>query len=316
MKRLTFLIRNYFGFSRSETIGLLFLLLCIWLGLTAAIVYERYAYRTYDYQATDKLLLDSLLRQLEKAQAEMPEKKPVADHPLTREVVFFSFNPNEVSQEQMLSLGFPEWLAKRVAKYREKGGKFRQKADLQKIYGMPEDLYNKLEPYITLPEMRSFKKPANNYSERKAFSGVEKESTDKEKKALFFDINQADSLKLMLLPGIGSKLSSRIIKYRNKLGGFHDMKQLAEVYYINEQALASLNQHTYVGNDFQISKIVLNKVNFKELIAHPYIDYELCKAILKHREVYGEFSSLEDLQEVYLMDSILLEKLRPYLEID
>jgi DNA uptake protein ComE-like DNA-binding protein len=316
MKKITYLIRNYFGFSRTETLGLLFLLICTWLGITASILYEEYAYPDYETYQQDELLLDSLMTRLDAVAVRKEEKA----RKVKPEVRLFQFDPNKVSLDEMRQLGFPAWLATRVGRYRDKGGKFYKAEDLQKIYGMPDALFSRLKPYVKIATRKQ--KPA--YRADKESEEREKEYPEivtlpeekKEEVSISLDINRADSTQLIHLPGIGGKLSSRIIKYRERLGGFHSMKQLSEVYYINELALSSLEAHAFVGNDFEISKIHINQAEFKALIAHPYIDYDICKAILKHRQVYGPFSDINELQEVYLMTPELIDKLRPYLVID
>lgn len=53
-------------------------------------------------------------------------------------------------------------------------------------------------------------------------------------KPFFIDVNKADSAGFEKLYGIGPKLASRIVKYREWLGGFTHVEQVKEVYGIAE----------------------------------------------------------------------------------
>lgn len=91
--------------------------------------------------------------------------------------------------------------------------------------------------------------------------------------------------------------------------------QIEEVYNINETAVAQLGKYTFIAENFVPKKLSINRGDIRELSGHPYISYELAKAILDHRKTYGKFTSLEDLKEVHLVDDQLLGRLSPYLTI-
>ena len=54
--------------------------------------------------------------------------------------------------------------------------------------------------------------------------------TEKYAPGTLVELNTADTTILKKVPGIGSTFARRIIKYRELLGGFYDVSQLAEVY--------------------------------------------------------------------------------------
>ncbi len=267
-------------------VGILLLLLSPW-------VYSHWLKEEYTPLSQDQTVLDSLIQLVERQ-----NEPQVAPEPEPKN--YFPFDPNQASQETLEQLGIPDYLAARMIRYREEGGVFRRKADVKKIYQFPEKLYLALEDFIELPEISL---PARKPKEIRM-------------KQRSFDINQADTAQLSQLRGIGSVLSERIVKFREALGGYHSPSQWAEVYNISEMALEQLAKYTYIDEDFVPEKLKINTLEFKELMQHPYISYELTKAIFQHRQVYGPFTSAEDLKEVSLVDEKLQQKLLPYLSFE
>ena len=66
-------------------------------------------------------------------------------------VILASFNPNTADSITFRRLGLPAWMAKNILHYRAKGGKFRKPEDFKKVYGMTEEQYSALLPYIHIP---------------------------------------------------------------------------------------------------------------------------------------------------------------------
>lgn len=135
-----------------------------------------------------------------------------------------------------------------------------------------------------------------------------------EKESLVFDLNHTDTLDLQALKGVGPSYARRIVAYRNKLGGYTNVEQLKEVYGMTKELYAQIAPHLVVKNP-QLRKINLNTENIKELMAHPYIDFYLAKAIISFRKEYGAFQQVEDVRKVHLLDEETYKKVFPYLDI-
>lgn len=215
----------------------------------------------------------------------------------------FAFDPNQASKEELQRLGFKSFLATRIVNYRAKGGKFLAKSDLLKIYGMDSLLYQKLIPFIKLPEV---------ITKEKSFS----EEPAKEKPGLVkFDLNKADTSQLIKIYGIGPKLSLRIVAYREKLGGFISTSQLNEVYGLDSTVVKELASKSFIEEDFQPNRININSATEKELGAHSYIKYKLAKAIVAYRMQHGSFKSVEDLKKISIVDEKSFLRMAPYIEV-
>ena len=130
------------------------------------------------------------------------------------------------------------------------------------------------------------------------------------------DINEADSAAWERLPGIGEKLSSRIVRYRERLGGFVAVEQVKEVYGLRDSVFFVLSDRLVVEPGFVPKRLLLNAVDYPSLRRHPYVSHELAKALLAYRKAHVRFSSTQELYELVVADSAEIKRLLPYVEID
>ncbi|GBL34545.1 hypothetical protein EMGBS15_01400 [Filimonas sp.] len=136
--------------------------------------------------------------------------------------------------------------------YRNKGGKFYNNESLKRIYGLHDDEYKQLEPYIRIEGAS-----ANGYGKKPV-------------EIISVELNSADTTQLIRLPGIGSKLSLNIIRRREQLGGFASIEQIKEVYGISDETFALIKPSLHI-NKALIKTLNLNAATLYELNAHPYL---------------------------------------------
>ena len=297
MNRLKAWIRSFFAFSRSETNAFLIL-----LPLLVVIIFLEPAYRYWFVRqkqdfSNEQKKLDSLV-----ATWKWEEK---SDSTLARQQLF-TFDPNKNSKEELEKLGFIKSIANRIVSYRSKGGKFLIKSDLLKIYGMDSTLYRQLYAYINLP----IEKP------NKEFAKSEKPESLKKKPKVKLDLNLADTAQLLKVYGVGEKLSVRIVKYRDKLGGFNSLNQLNEVFGLDSIVIKEIVRDFFIGDNFLPTQIKLNSASENELASHPYIGRFLARVIAAYRFQHGKFSEIEDLRKVQKVTEKTFEKLKPYLTLE
>jgi competence ComEA-like helix-hairpin-helix protein len=300
-------IRKYFGISRTETNGILFLILLLLLIILSPLMYRNiFKGGYYSYEA-DSIMLDSIL-QIFKQNVENDRLSQYMDQ-LPQDTVFL-FDPNVVDYPQMILLGFDSIIARRIVKYRNNGGKFKIKKDLLKIYDFSEALYTKLETYICLPDTHRTSKLKNENTLNPPVNN----NLQPKKIVMKININSADTNELKSVPGIGSVLSKRIIKYRELLGGYSNIDQLNDVYGLKGRSLANIKSCTYIDTLFTPEQIRVNFCDWKEFVKHPYIDSRLANDIIHLRSTKGFLERIDDLKEIpYLNDSILYH-LNPYFE--
>lgn len=226
-------------------------------------------------------------------------------------VELFPFDPNTVEPGVLARLGFSQKVAGTLIRYREKGGRFYKKEDLKKIYGLREQDYQKLEAYIAIPEA--------GQKESSPAMAIENAVTPRAVPAsyetpIMLDINRATVSDWQQLRGIGPVLSGRIVKFRDKLGGFSSPEQVAETYGLADSTFQEIRQHL-VSSEI-IQQIAINEVTARQLQAHPYIKWQQANVIIAYREQHGPYGSLDDLKKVLALDEAFLHKMAPYFRFE
>jgi len=295
------LIRNVFGFSRTEINGFIILLpLAVMLVSIVPLYSSWLADQKVDYSNEEKQL-DSLVAFFKDNEKKLKDTLHVT--PMLKNThTFFSFNPNFAPVSDLKQLGFTEILSTRIASYRSRGGYFSVKSDLLKIYGMDSAFYQQLYTYIELPEKVEKNKPLH-------FPVKQNE------KHVTHDLNTADSVQLLSVFGIGPKLAARIINFRNALGGFIKHEQLKEVYGLDSTVASSLSKAFFIHEGFEPVKINLNTASETQLSLHPYIRKKIAKAIMAYRFQHGSFSSVDEIGKLTVVKPDEAKRLAPYLKI-
>jgi len=241
----------------------------------------------------------------------------------------FPFDPNLLDAGGWEKLGIRPKTIGIIQNYLSKGGRFRRASDLEKIYGLRADEAARLMPYVRIKNelTTSFEYPSrmrtNNityrqYSETKNDHDNRKYSNKQysapKSRYQPFDINAADTTMFIALPGIGQKLASRIIQFREKLGGFYKIQQVAEVYGLQD-TIYQLIQPYLLLSDPVLRKIDINNVELDSLNAHPYIQFLEARAIIAYRKQHGSFTEINQLLNINILSREWLDKLIPYLEL-
>lgn len=217
----------------------------------------------------------------------------------------FQFDPNTTSLAEWQRLGLNEKTSKTILKYVSKGGKFYKPEDLQKIWGMPEGFYERVKDYVAIT---SVQRNHSRYNYEKAT--FERE----ERKLPLIRINEADTSAFISLPGIGSKLSARIVAFREKLGGFYSVEQIGETYGLPDSTFQKIKGRLQVDAN-GVRKINVNTATKDELKVHPYIRWNLANAIVEYRNQHGTFKALEELKNIVLVDEASFTKIVHYLTL-
>ncbi len=211
----------------------------------------------------------------------------------------FPFNPNQVTADEMRKLGMNNRLINTLINYRLHGGRFNEKEDLKKVYGLSEALYKRLWPYIVVSGTPD---------------AIEKHTPGKFRITAVVDLNRADAEALEELPGIGPVLSNRIIRYRTLLGGFYIIQQLSEVYGLADSVVVLL-QNRALADTSALIKLNLNKASEYELARHPYIGKFSARGIVNYRTQVTRISDVVELKRNGLISAETFEKLKNYLEL-
>jgi competence protein ComEA len=320
LRKILSLIQDFFGISPKESRGALVLILLSGglLLLPSVFKWGILPYFQDDSPPFTLHYLDSTAAHLPEASVPgandspyNPQNRHENARPPSR---LFVFDPNTATPGQLEELGVPRFLALRIEKYRQKGGTFRKKEDLKKIYDFPTALYNRLEPYISVPHSAENDPTKTTVASSDAGGPpLPREVRAYGRSVLApFDINTSDTAQLARLRGIGEKLSTRIVKFRDALGGFHSTDQYREIFGLDSVALTEMQQYARIQTPPK--KIPINTVSAEDLYKHPYFrNKKLNEVIIRYREQHGDFASPESLRGIRILDEATLRKISPYL---
>ncbi|WP_316824972.1 helix-hairpin-helix domain-containing protein [Pedobacter miscanthi] len=201
-------LNKYFGFSKGEFNGLLLLILIIVVLKAIPFIYgyirpvekddPGFLAKMQKITVADEKYASNLRDRIENSYPEKTTK-------------LFNFDPNTLNAEGWQTLGLSPKQAKAIVNYTGKGGKFYKPEDLQKMYTISPEMYKKILPYVKIANQ--------NVNASKKYLPFEKKEYVK-KAPVIIDINQADSAQLDEIKGIGAAFAKRILKYRERLGGF------------------------------------------------------------------------------------------------
>jgi DNA uptake protein ComE-like DNA-binding protein len=222
----------------------------------------------------------------------------------------FKFDPNNLPEELWKQMGLTERQIKVIKNYEYKGGSFRTPKDLERMYCISEAEFQVLKPYINIKS--PFKTMSDNPIE------IKKRKYNQKKKKVpnyqIVDLNAADTAELSRSLYFPEWLAKRVIKYRDLLGGFSEFSQLNEVYGIDSNRVKKLRNYIIV-DPTNLEKINLNTGEFKRILKHPYISYDITKEIVNSRKKEGEYKSTEELIDREIISESLYIKLKPYLTV-
>ncbi|MFW5759958.1 MAG: helix-hairpin-helix domain-containing protein [Cyclobacteriaceae bacterium] len=237
-------------------------------------------------------------------------------------LILEQFDPNGVDKSRLMQMNLPKNVVDNLIKYREKGGYFKQKDQLLKIYGLNDSLYELLAPYVKIETQHQSEAKQGIKNDQAilsttlsdtTYSPITKNVKEHEKKIKSFDLNLADTTQLKQVYGIGEVLSTRIIRYRQALGGFVNEKQLSEVYGLPTEAMLNIQEVSFISQNFEPAKININLASVSDLVRHPYLDYESAISIVNYRSKNGPFKHIEKLKESKVLNEDKLKKLSRYL---
>jgi competence protein ComEA len=240
-----------------------------------------------------------------------PKSKTYPQYNSATKGALFVFDPNTATAEEWKRLGIKDKTVQTILNYRSKGGSFKKPEDISRIYGLSAKDVERLLPYVTIEN-----NPASHASPQNtpAATTTEPTFTAKEKIAKPIDINTADTAEWKTLKGIGSFYAKKIVGFREKLGGFHSIQQIAETYGLPDSTFQSIKPYL-LQSTTGLKQIDLNAATVEELKVHPYIKTTIAKAIVNYRESHGVFKSVADLQKLGAIDDELFKKIAPYLYV-
>ena len=251
---------------------------------------------------TERLAINKLMWMKQQKQGAVSAQKRT--DPALKSTLF-NFDPNLINADDWQRLGLSVKQAAVMTRYKEKGGRYFEKEDLQKMYVISPEMYERLIPYISIGlakeqqhQQLNPEYPAKRYPVQQ--------------KAALIPLNTADTLQLMEIRGVGPAFARRIFNYRQRLGGFYQKEQLLEVYGLDSLKYNEIKDQ--ISLDVQaLTRINLNTALFDDLKNHPYLKYKQVNAIIQFRKQHGNYSNIADLRKIAILSAETIERLAPYI---
>ncbi len=199
-------------------------------------------------------------------------------------------DPNSATVIELMRIGLSQKQASQCVNYRTKGGVFKKKEDVKKLYSINEADYIRIEQFIEIRSSKSIdKKQSEQYS--KPFQNQKSTVVPQS-----VNINNCDTNDLKQLPQIGSFRARKIIETRDRVGGFYTIDQLRTIYSLDSATISSIAPYLVIDTSL-IQKVNINTATFKELNAHPLVSYEQTKKIFNYKRIVGTIKSPKELQD-------------------
>jgi len=300
--------KEFFSFTQQERRGIL-----VFLVLSLIIIAGAEFYSNFDHQPPEDVsryyLPEDSLALTEEERSEYNYQNDLFDDSYSKTVFKkqrFPFDPNTISYDSILLLGFSKFAAKNLVNFRSKGGKIKDLQKLKSIYGMDTTLINSLTDVI------SFKTVQTNafveYDKPKPFLPFPERVQE------MVELNTADSVQLDAIKGLGPYSVKKILQYRKKMGGYLYKEQLTELNIIKDSLYQQISPYL-IADPSLIQKININTADFKTFIAHPYFVPETINAILKYRKQNGDFSDVRHISRIRSLKEETGAKILPYLSV-
>ena len=314
------LISDYFSFTKKERTGIIVLLVLIIVTIIIPFLYPLFIHQNrVSDTAFKKQMAALVIKQIDTTNKYARKNYDDDDNRNYREGndknmyskqpkgELFAFDPNTIDEAGWQRLGIRDKTIATIQKFVAKGGKFYKPDDLGKIWGLHEDEVKRLLPFVQIANIR-----AANYAKNKPY---ETKVYDKPKYTpSIIDINTADTTALIALPGIGSKLSQRILVFRDKLGGFYTIDQIGETFGLRDSVFQLIKSRFTISNA-PVHQLNINTATLDELKAHPYLRYAVANAIIQYRTQHGNYAAVEDIKKIMLVTDEVYGKAAPYLKV-
>jgi DNA uptake protein and related DNA-binding proteins len=226
MKRI---LQAYLSFNRTERMGIVALLVILVVLLVVRLSMQYWVKPVANSEQEKELATAwQKFKQDSKPGGDtVPSVTAISNSP-TLKGTLFPFDPNTLDSAGFRKLGLREKTTSNLLKWRSKGKRFYKKEDLKPLYTLTDAEYQRLAPYIQI----------NSQLQSRSYSFDDEYGPLPDK----INLNTADSITLVRLPGIGPRLAHRILERRREKGAYTDVSQLREVYHFSDSTFNTLKR--------------------------------------------------------------------------
>lgn len=302
MKRI---VKEYFIFSKKERNAAIILLLLVTVFLAAPYLYTPKKSPPKIGKDLEAYLDSDSVSNTDFGRRNVLNISSAVADTDTGPVHLFVFDPNRISESGWRKLGLPDQLIRRISNYRNKGGQFRQPTDIRKIWGLSEEMADRLIPYISISLANA------DYYQKRPVDTTQRKHPD-EMANLRLDINQATPDDWKKLRGIGDVLAQRIVRFREKTGGFISVEQVRKTYGISDSLWTTIRPFLFTDKQPATSLLDINKATVGDIVNHTGISWAIANSIITYRNQIGSYLSIDDLKKIAVVSDSVFEQIRTH----
>lgn len=287
-------LREYFAFPKKERRAI-WVLFILWIILLCIQVIQSNYFNfqnTYSY----KIIVNNELTKSDKFKLNEQYKNRSQNSFFKKKLYF-----NYITLDDLVKAGISENEAIKIISSKEKGLKIYTIEDVEKLSDIDSTSKNIIKKILSF------------YPSKKYFN-VNPSQKITDIPIINININTADTSELDLLKGISFATASRVLRYKERLGGYINKEQLKEVWGMDSNTYEILIANTTIEQNSQ-KHININKADLKTLGSHPYIGYKLAKLIINYRAQHGDYVSVRDLLKIHVMNEEIFAKIEAYISI-
>ncbi len=289
-------MKSHFRFNKQERSGIFYLLLILVLLQLGFYIYKAYVTKP-ENQLVPNLVEQQQLEVLKQLALKMDTLK------------LYPFNPNFISDYKGYILGMSLEEIDRLHTYRDKNKYVNTKEEFQSITKISDSLLAEISTYFKFPEW------ANKSSVPIVKKVRTSRTIDSSYTRQYSDLNSATEEELKTIYGIGDKLSKRIVKFRDRLGGFLVDDQLSDVYGLEPEVVKRVLERFKVVEVPEIQKINVNTATADELSKLVYLQYHVAQGIVDYRNLNGTINSLDELININDFPKHRIDRIALYLSL-
>lgn len=218
------------------------------------------------------------------------------------EVNLYTYDPNTLTDYQSYLLAITPEEIDRLFAYRAKGHRIQNPSEFLAVTQIHEDRWVFIAPRIRFPKAKTSASALRQEHIPEVGAGMK-------------DINKVSAYTLREIPGIGPVLSERIVKFRNRLGGFQVMDQVYDVYGLEPEVARRVIERYIVFEKPQIQPININQATVEEIASLVYLRWDVARKIIAYRERHGPFESLKELTKIEDFPSDKIARISLYLSL-
>ncbi len=285
--------KSHFKFNKQERSGIFFLLAIIF---SLQLIYMLFRNEVV-YTSEASFALDT---EVQKLLDSIREQSKVEESPKV-----YPFNPNFITDYKGYTLGMSNEEIDRLHLFRSENKWVYSAKEFQQLTLISDSLLQILAPLFKFPEWAN--RPKNKRKERQEKAVVAVVGHK--------DLNQATPEELKGIYGIGDKLSARIVKFRNRLGGFMINEQLYDVYGLEEEVVLRILEEFRVKEQPAIERININTATRREMEQLIYINQNLAIQIVTYRDSVGIIQSFNELLKIEDFPADKIDRIKLYLSL-